>query len=482
MTPQLPLARPLLTAAFLAVAAPLVLAGALTPAILEKARTVRDRALLDDAAYECLRSLTTEVGPRLAGSPGDARGVAWAVAKLKSLGFQNVRSEPVRVPHWIRGEARAEILSPWPQSLMVVALGGSVATPPAGIEAEVIAVRSLDELAKTPREQVAGKIVFFIGRMERTSDLSGYRGAVPVRSRGPSEAAKLGAVAAVIRTVGTSPERFPHTGALRYDAKAPRIPGLALSNPDADLLEREIASGQPVRMRLLNTSVMAESTMSANVIGEFPGRKWRSEIVLLGAHLDSWDLGTGAHDDGAGVAIVTSAARLAAQMKPARTLRVVLYANEENGTSGAKAYARAHRSEIDRHVLGMESDLGAYRVLSLSSKVPLDRLQVAREFHLALEPMGIVWEGNEASGGADIDTLKGLGMPVMFLKTDAEPYFDLHHGANDTFDKVDPMLLRQNVAAYAMTAFMAAEIEGGFGRLPKPEEPSPKPQALSPKP
>jgi hypothetical protein len=188
--------------------------------------------------------------------------VAWAVVKLKSLGFQNVHSEPVRVPHWIRGEARAEIASPWPQSLMVTALGGSVATPPEGIEAEVIAVRSLEELAKTPREQVAGKIVYFGGRMERTSDLSGYRGAVPVRSRGPSETGKLGAVAAVIRTVGTSPERFPHTGALRYDSKAPRIAGLALSIPTPTSWSARSPRASRSH-RLLNTSVWAESTMSA---------------------------------------------------------------------------------------------------------------------------------------------------------------------------------------------------------------------------
>ncbi|HET9326702.1 MAG TPA: M28 family peptidase [Candidatus Eisenbacteria bacterium] len=456
-------------AALLALSAPWVLAAALSPAILERARTVRDRALDDDTAYECLRSLTTEVGPRLAGSPADARAVAWAVAKLKSLGFQNVRAEPVRVPRWIRGEARAEIVSPWPQSLTVAALGGSVATPPEGVEAEVVTVGSLEELAKMPRDRIAGRIVFFNRRMERTHDIAGYRAAVPIRSRGPSEAAKLGAVAALIRSVGTSNARFPHTGGTRNDPKGPRIAGLALSNPDADLLERQIASGQPVRMRVFNTSVMAESTMSANVIGEFPGRKWRKEIVLLAAHLDSWDLGTGAHDDGAGVAIVTAAARLVAQMKPARTLRVVLYANEENGTSGARAYARDHRAEIDQHVLGLESDLGAFRVLSLHSKVPLERLQVAREFHAALEPMGIVWGGNEASAGADIDTLGGLGMPLMALETDAAPYFDLHHNANDTFDKVDPALLRQNVAAYAMVALMAAEVEGGLGRLPKPQ-------------
>lgn len=436
--------------------------------MLERARTIRDRAMLDDTAYETLRSLTTEVGQRLAGSPGDARAVAWAVTHLKALGYQNVRPEPVRVPHWIRGECQVEIVAPWPQSLVAVALGGSVATPPGGVEAEVVAVTSPDELAKLPPETVKGKIVFFTGRMQRTTGLEGYRAAVPVRSRGPREAGKLGAVAALIRTVGTGNERYAHTGSTRYVVDGPRIAALALSNPDADLLEREIASGQTVLVRVVNTSETADSTMSANVIGELPGRTRRNEIVLLAAHLDSWDLGTGAHDDGAGVAIVMAAARLAAQMKPARTLRVVLYANEENGTSGSKAYLHAHAGELDRHVLGMESDLGAFPVLAFQTRVPFERMAVAREIHAALEPMGIVYEGNEASPGSDIDTLCALGMPVVFFKTDASRYFDLHHAPNDTFDQVDPGYLRQNVAAYAMVAYLAAEVAGGFGRLRKP--------------
>ncbi len=463
--------RPLLASLLAVCCATAVLAAPapaadLTPGLLSRAKTVRDRALLDDTGYECLRSLTTEVGPRLAGSPGDARAVAWGVAQLEHLGFRNVHPEPVRVPHWIRGEARAEITAPWPQALVVTALGGTVATPAGGVEAEVVAVGTLDELAKLPDDRIAGRIVFFTHRMQRTHDLSGYREAVPIRSRGPSEAAKRGAVAVVMRTVGTSPERFPHTGSTRDEANGPRIAGLALSNPDADLLEREIASGRPVKLRVVNTSSWADSTLSANVVGEFPGARRSHEIVLLGAHLDSWDLATGAQDDGAGVAIVIAAARLAAQMKPARTLRVVLYANEENGTSGSRAYVRRHWDELAHHVLAMESDLGAYRVLGFGTRVPVAGLDAAREVQRALEPMGIAYDGNATNAGSDVDTLGSLGVPLMSLQTDAEPYFDLHHGPNDTFDQVDPTLLRQNVAAYAMIVYLAAEIEGGFGRLP----------------
>lgn len=452
----------------------LLLAGAdsvappvFAPRVVAEARALRERGLADDTAYETLRSLTTEVGPRLVGSEGDARAVAWALARLKALGFRNVHAEPVRVPRWIRGEAHAEIVSPWPQRLVAVSLGGSVGTPAGGIEAEVVPVTSLDELKTLPAERVKDRIVFFTGRMQRTSDPSGYGTAVRVRGRGAIEAGKLGAAAVVIRSVGTSRNRVAHTGAMRYEPNGPRIPALALSNTDADMVERQFASGRPVRLRLTSTAQWADSTESANVIGEFPGGALRQEIVLLAAHLDSWDLGTGAHDDGAGVAIVTTAARLAASAAPRRTIRVVLYANEEFGTSGSKAYAREHVAEADRHVAGLESDLGAFPIRGFASKVPPERLPTARAIHALLEPMGIPFLGNEAGGGADIDTLAGLGMPLFDIETDARQYFDYHHTADDTFDHVDPTHLRENVAAYAMVAYLAAEVEGGLGRLPR---------------
>ncbi len=453
-------------------AMPAIAAAPFLPATLAAARVLRDRALTDDTGYEVLRSLTTEVGPRFAGSPGDARAVAWGVAKLKALGFQNVRAESVTVPHWIRGEARAEIVAPWPQPLVVVALGGSVATPPGGLEAEVVQVTSLDELKTVPPERVKGRIVYFARRMEKTRDASGYSSAVTMRGRGASEAAKLGAVASVIRSVGTSQNRIAHTGGQNLSEGVPPIPALALSNPDADMLEQQLATSRPVRMRLVNTSQWADSTRSANVIGEIPGGSLRDQIVLLGAHLDCWELGTGAHDDGAGVAIITAAARLIGEMRsrPRRTVRVVLFANEEFGLSGARAYARAHAGAIDRHMLGMESDLGAFRVWGMASRVPLDKLPLVHAIHSVIEPLGVQFMGNEASGGADVGPLRELGMPVVDLRTDAAPYFDLHHTANDTFDKVDPQLVRQNVAAYAVIAYLAAEAEGGFGRVPVPRK------------
>jgi hypothetical protein len=457
-----------LTAAPAAGAAPGAAALTFTAAELEQARAIRERALGDDTGYEVLRSLTSRVGPRSAGSPGDARAVAWALEELQALGLQNVHAEPVTVPHWIRGDCQVDLVSPWPQHLAAAALGGSVATPESGIEAEVVPVTNLDELSQGDTTRFAGRIVYFSGRMVRAPDGSGYSRAVVVRGRGAGEAGKRGAIAVVIRSVGTDRNRLPHTGSMRPEPNDPRIPAVALSNPDADLLEDQLASGRPVRMRLRNTSQWADSARSANVIGEIPGRERPREVVVLGAHLDSWDLGTGAQDDGAGIAIVSTAVHLIgeAKLKPRRTVRVVLFANEEFGLSGARTYARDHGGSAAEHVLGMESDLGAYAPLGLHSRVPPDRLPAIRVMASLLAPLGVEYRGNDASGDADVGQLLPLGVPVCDLDTDASEYFDLHHTANDTFDKVDPLLLRRNVACYAALAWLAAELEGGFGRAP----------------
>ena len=443
-------------------------AAPFSAAQLEQARALRERALGDDTGYEVLRSLTSRVGPRSAGSPGDARAVAWALDQLRALGFQNVHSEPVTVPHWIRGECEVDLVSPWPQHLVAAALGGSVATPAGGIEAEVIPVTNLDELARMDSTRFVGRIVFFSGRMERTRSGTGYGTAVAVRGRGAAEAGRRGALAVVIRSVGTDKNRLPHTGGMRVEPNDVRIPALALSNPDADLLEDQLASGKPIRMRVRNTSVWADSTRSANVVGEIPGRERPKEVVVLGAHLDSWDLGTGAHDDGAGVAIVSAAAKLIgeARLRPRRTVRVVLFANEEFGLSGARTYARDHANEMAQIAFGMESDLGAFAPLGLRSRVPADRLPAIRAMHGVLAPLGVEYRGNDAGGDADVGQLAALGVPVCDLDTDASEYFDLHHTANDTFDKVDPLLVRRNVACYAVLAWLAADLEGGLGRGP----------------
>ena len=331
----------------------------------------------------------------------------------------------------------------------------------------MVPVTTLEELMAFPPDRVRGKIVFFTARMERTRDTAGYSRAVAARSRGAFTADSLGAVGMVMRSAGTSSNRLAHTGGQSRDKGNPRIPGMALSNPDADLLEQQLASGKPVRVRLWNTSQWADSVRSANVVGEIPGRDPAHSFVLLGAHLDSWDLGTGAHDDGAGLAIITASARLIGQTRPAprRGLRVVLFANEEFGLSGAKAYAHAHQAELPRCALALESDLGAYAPWGLECQVPTDRLPLVKSMLSVIEPLGIEFAGNQAGGGADIGRLRELGVPVMEVDTDAAPYFDLHHTANDTFDKIDPALLRRNIAAVAPIVYLAAQAQDGFGRL-----------------
>lgn len=447
--------------------APAPAAGTFSPATLARARAARDAGLRDDAGYDALRQLCTEVGPRLAGSPGDARAVVWGLETMKRMGFSNVRAETVTVPRWERGECRVEITAPWPQPLVACALGGSVATPEEGIEAEVVAAGSIDELKTLGEARVRGKIVFFRGRMERARTGTGYGAAVTVRGRGASEAAKLGAVGVVIRSIGTDSNRDPHTGAMRYDSVGTRIAALAISAPDADLLDRQVASGKPVRLRMRNTSRSAGVALSANVIGELPGRGPNPGIVVVGGHLDSWDLGQGAHDDGAGCVVMLAAAKHAAAAGPARhTIRVVLFANEEFGLSGARAYATRHEAEIARHVVAMESDLGAFDVWGLETGFGPGRETLVTPLLSVLAPVCTEYVGNGTRGGADTGPLTSRGVPALQLSTDARPYFDLHHSANDTFDKVDLELLRENIAGYAALIVMAASGDADFGRLP----------------
>lgn len=435
---------------------------------LAAADALRDRALSASTAFEHVSSLVTEVGPRSAGSAGDAAAVRWAMNRLAALGFSNVRTQDVLVPRWVRGTAEASILSPFPQSLVTVALGGSVGTAEEGVESAVIEAASIEALNALPAASVAGKIVFINQPTQRSRDGSGYGQAVRARAQGPSAAAELGAVALVIRSIGTSSDRIAHTGALVYRADAPRIPAFAISNPDADLLSRQIKLGKPVRMRLKSTARELPPVWSANVIGEVPGRERPDEIVLLAAHLDSWDLGHGALDDGAGVATVVEAARLISKMNrpPARTVRVVLFANEEFGLSGAREYAKLAASELPRHVLAMESDMGAGPVWQLESRVAPEALPAIAKMHEVLKPLSIEAGGETAQGGGDIQPLMALGVPVIDLTPDGSLYFDVHHTVNDTLAKVDKAALDQSVAAYAVAAYLAATKQGDFGRVP----------------
>jgi carboxypeptidase Q len=434
---------------------------------LAAAAQLRERALADPGAHALVESLTTEVGPRLAGSAGDKAAVAWAMREMKRLGFANVRTSEAFVPNWVRGEAEFAVTAPWPQPMPTLALGGSVGTPDEGIEAEAVMIRDLAALDALGPDAVRNRIVFFSNRMERTRDGSGYMKAVGVRASGPSAAAARGAVGVVIRSIGTSDHRFPHTGGTRYSLNAPRIPALAISNPDADALERQFASGEAVRLRMKSSARDLPQVRSANVIGEIPGGDLADEIVILAAHLDSWDPGVGALDNASGCAIQLSVAKLIRELgvKPRRTIRVVLFANEEYAASGSIAYMAAHEAELPRHVLGFEADFGAGPVWRLASRVNPAQLHAVDQIHRALAPLDLVRGGNEATGGADLDGLARLGMPLIDPSLDGTHYFDVHHTANDTLARVDPNAIRQSVAVFAVSVWLGAQYPGKWERV-----------------
>jgi hypothetical protein len=442
-------------------------AASFSRADLSAAATLRERALADPTAYKLVESLTTEVGSRLAGSPGDKAAVAWAVREMQRLGFSNVRTADAFVPNWVRGEAEFAILAPWPQTMPTLALGGSVGTRSEGLEAEAVMVKDLAALAALPPDAVRNRIVFFSNRMERTRDGSGYARAVAIRGSGPSAAAALGAIGVVIRSIGTSDHRFPHTGGTRYSLDAPRIPALAISNPDADALERQFASGQTVRLRMKSSARDLPQVRSANVIGEIPGGELADQIVILAAHLDSWDPAVGALDNASGVGLLMGVAKLVKELdvKPRRTIRVVLFANEEYAQSGSIAYLAAHEAEIPRHVLGFEADFGAGPVWRLASRVNPAQLPAVEQIYRALAPFKLVRGDNEARGGADLDGLAKLGMPVIEPGLDGTNYFDVHHTADDTLARVDPGALRQSVAAFAVSVWLGAQYPGTWERV-----------------
>ncbi len=438
-------------------------------AAFETAATLRTRALADTLAWEITEGLTTEVGPRLAGSEADARARDWMIAKFRQLGFDKVWTEPVTYPKWVRRSEHAEVVAPFPQPLAVTALGYSAATPEGGLRAEVVAFASLDALEAAPRDAVAGRIVY-IGttRMDEKAG-RGYGQGSRVRGRGPSLASARGAAAFLLRSVGPEDTRLPHTGVTRFEEGVAAIPAAALSNPDADQLERLLARGQPVSLRLaLDCGLEGEYT-GANVIGEIRGRSRPNEYFLTGGHLDSWDLGTGAVDDAAGVAITTAAAHLIAQLpkRPARSIRVVAFANEEAGLYGGKAYGEHHRKEIARAILGAESDAGSDRIVKVTATVKPEARDAIDRIAAALAPLDIAYDRDApGAGGSDLSAVHAVGMAGLSLHQDTTRYFAWHHTANDTLDKVDLDQLRQNVAAYAVAMYLAAEAKGDFGSKP----------------
>ena len=431
---------------------------------LAAAKALRDGLVKGSEAFAFVRDLTTEVGPRSAGSAGDAAAVAWAKARLEALGFDRVYTQEVTVPHWDRGDLEVRTEAPFPQRLVAASLGGSIGTAQEGLHGEVVRFDSLEALKAAPDVAVTGKIVFLDQSMMRDREGKGYSPVVRGRADGASLAGAKGAKAIVIRSVGTDANaRFAHTGTVTYAINAPRIPAVALSNPDADQLSRQYATAmarqEPVRLFLRSTARELPMAKSANVIGEITGNELPDEVVVLGGHLDSWDLGHGAIDDGAGVAIATAAAIGIKQagLKPRRTIRVVLWANEEFGLSGANEYARREAANLGKHVGAVEADFGGARVFRFSSRVAATAVPAMQQVQSVLAPLGIEWGNNEASGGADTGPLRREGVPVFNLQQDGTLYFDNHHTANDTLDKVDPAAVDQATAAYAVLAWLLAQ-------------------------
>lgn len=446
---------PILLAA--AVAVP---AAAVTPA-----ETLRDRALAGSRAYEIVESLTTEIGPRLAATPAEARARDWGVAKLKAFGFQKVGTELFDVPHWERGVETAEVVGPGAQRLILTALGGSGATPADGITAPVVQFADLAALGAAAPGSLAGKFVFIDHAMAATQDGSSYGANGAIRRSGPAIAAGKGAAGFLMRSLGTGTRRAPHTGTSQWGTTPP-IPAAALTVPDAEQLVRLLGRG-PVSVHLTLTPRALGTGKSGNVFGEITGASLPREVVVVGGHLDSWDLGTGAIDDASGIAITMAAAKLIIDAvkarelpRPKRTIRVVMFGDEESqGPLGGATYLKSHSG--DRHVVAAESDFGADRIWQMRAKLGPNAAPVTAELARVLAPLGIAASSAEAHGGTDIEALVKAGSGVVDLGQDGTRYFELHHTPEDTLDKIDRAQLDQNVAAYAALLWITANAPDG---------------------
>ena len=439
-------------------------------ATIRAAISVRDAALTDTVAMDYVTQLTTRFGPRPAGSASETAAAEWAAGYMREQGFKNVHIQAFPLVGWERGQESASIVGANPQRLAVAALGHSPGTPVGGIEAEVVRFASLEDLQSVPDGSLAGKIAYVdAGQMVPMQSGAGYGPLTRIRGAGPAVAAQKGALAFIMRSAGSDEHRMPHTGTTRYVNGVVPLPGFALSAPDADQLSRLVSYGDPVRIHLSSTAHTYETT-SHNVIGDMPGRSRPEEIIVLGSHMDSWDLGTGAIDDGAGGAITIAAAKaIAEQGRTARTVRVILYGSEEvaqptDTGNGGGAYLRSLSAEdIANHVFTGESDFGADRVYALQLPVGAQTGVFADAANRVLYPIGVLRSNvPETEGGADIGPIVEAGVPVFGLKQDGLRYFDLHHTADDTLDKIDPEQLRQNVAAWAALVWLVADSDVDF--------------------
>lgn len=421
-------------------------------------------------AWDIVEGLTTEIGPRPAGSPAEGRARDWSKAKLIELGFRNVTIDEFKTSAWQRGEEHARLVAPYAQPLAITALGNSVPTPAKGLEAELVYFPTLDALNAAPEGTLKGKVAFVDHAMRATQDGSGYGPYGDVRRKGPAVASQKGAAGIVIRSVGTDWHRNPHTGATMFPVGVKAIPSGAVSNPDADLIARTARRGKPMTIAMTLMGKPFLQAPSGNVIGELPGRDPSLPMILLGCHLDSWDLATGAIDDASGCAIISAAALQASKDgQLLRTVRVLWAGNEEmgGGDGGSDNYAALHGNE--KHAMAMESDFGAGRVWQAKMSLAPSNKALGDKVKAALWPMGIVPHEGAAYGGADVGPIiDKQKLAVIDLGQDGTHYFDLHHTPDDTLDKVDPAALQQNVDAWAAVLKVVANEPGEIASVAAP--------------
>lgn len=425
----------------------------------ETATRLIQAATSDDFAWRRLAELTDTFGHRLSGSDNLQRAIAWSVETMRRDGLDNVRAEPVMVPKWVRGRESAEIVHPPLHSLAVLGLGGSAGTPPAGVEGDVVVVGSFDELRSRGGE-VRGRIVLL------NAPFTTYSDTVTYRTNGARLASQLGAVATLVRGVGPTGLRTPHTGSVQYGAGVAPIPAASISAEDADRIARLTARGGRVRIKLTMEARTEPDAESANVVGEIRGRERPEEIVLLGGHLDSWDIGTGASDDAVGCIVTWEAARLLAKLgiQPRRTVRIVLWTNEENGLRGATAYAAKHAAQAANHVFALESDSGVFEPASLGFSGSAAARNIVRDIGLLLSPLSLS-EIVAGGGGADIGPIAQAGnAPMMAYLGNPGRYFAIHHTPADTIERITPQEVSKAAAAIAVIAYVVAEMPE---RLPR---------------
>lgn len=440
-------------------------------------------ALAKGQAFELLTSLCTTAPHRLAGSPGAQAAVEWGQRTMTGLGLQNVRLQPCQVPTWVRGDvARLTVLAPPSmagQPLPILALGGSVASPPDGSEGELVEITSWEQIDALGPDALAGKIAFFNRPMDGALLEYGaaYGGAVDQRGKGASESARHGGVAALVRSMTARLDDVPHTGAMRYADDVPQVPAAAVSTRGAEALSAALRAGETVRVRLeLDCQTLPDSP-SADVIGELVGREHPEEVVLVGGHLDCWDVGQGAMDDGGGCCQAIEALRLLKSLglQPRRTIRAVLFMNEENGGRGARAYHEAHADEMDRHVLAIESDGGPFTPRAFTTDANPAALAVLRQIGALLRETGL-HEVRAGGGGADIDPLTADGVIVMGYSPDSQRYFDLHHSERDTLEQISHREINLGAACIAAMAYIVADLPEPLPRnVPPPPAPRENP-------